>query len=565
MLKQAEERKCIILRLFHGTSIVNQIVFGKILVYKKNNFQIRKLYVENIEKEILRLEKVINEVKEELEESYEYALKNTTETDALIFKVQATLLDDEDYMEEIKNLIRSERVNGEYAVQKVTDNLMEEFSQIPDSYMRERCIDIKENSRKIIDILNNQDNNKINITEPVILLAEDILATDVIHFDKHLVQGIILQKGTSASHASILVKNKNIPYIINANIPLTEDLNDKHLIIDGSRIYLEPDEILIQKILKKQEDEKLNTKMLQEYIGKPDVTLDNKKVNLYCNIGHLNDVDEVLKNDASGIGLFRSEFIYIERDDYPSENEQFLIYKSIAQKMGEKKFIIRTIDIGSDKEADYFNLKKEDNPALGYRAIRICLDRVELFKTQLRAIYRASAFGNIAIMFPMIISEEEIIEIKKIIEEVKVELKVQNIEFKDIEIGIMIETPAAVVLSDILAEYVDFFSIGTNDLTQYTLAIDRQNIKLNNKYNQKSKAILRMIYTTVNNAHNAGIWVGICGEMASDMELIRLFLAMEIDELSVAPSAILRVRKAIRTFNITEYREELLNNYMLNR
>ena len=565
MLKQAEERKCIILRLFHGTSIVNQIVFGKILVYKKNNFQIRKLYVENIEKEILRLEKVINEVKEELEESYEYALKNTTETDALIFKVQATLLDDEDYMEEIKNLIRSERVNGEYAVQKVTDNLMEEFSQIPDSYMRERCIDIKENSRKIIDILNNQDNNNINITEPVILLAEDILATDVIHFDKHLVQGIILQKGTSASHASILVKNKNIPYIINANIPLTEDLNDKHLIIDGSRIYLEPDEILIQKILKKQEDEKLNTKMLQEYIGKPDVTLDNKKVNLYCNIGHLNDVDEVLKNDASGIGLFRSEFIYIERDDYPSENEQFLIYKSIAQKMGEKKFIIRTIDIGSDKEADYFNLKKEDNPALGYRAIRICLDRVELFKTQLRAIYRASAFGNIAIMFPMIISEEEIIEIKKIIEEVKVELKVQNIEFKDIEIGIMIETPAAVVLSDILAEYVDFFSIGTNDLTQYTLAIDRQNIKLNNKYNQKSKAILRMIYTTVNNAHNAGIWVGICGEMASDMELIRLFLAMEIDELSVAPSAILRVRKAIRTFNITEYREELLNNYMLNR
>lgn len=553
------------MRLFNGNSIVNQIVFGKILVYKKNNFQIRKLYVENIEKEILRLEKVINEVKEELEESYQYALKNATEADALIFKVQSTLLDDEDYIEEIENLIRSERVNGEYAVQKVTDNLMEEFSQIPDSYMRERCVDIKENSKKIIHILNNQDNNKIKITEPVILLAEDILATDVIHFDKKFVLGIILQKGTSTSHASILVKNKNIPYIINANIPLTEDLNDKHLIIDGNRIYLEPDEILTKKILKKQEDEIKNISMLQEYIGKPDITLDNKKVNLFCNIGHSNDVSEVLKNDANGIGLFRSEFIYIERDDYPSEDEQFLIYKSIAQKMGDKKFIIRTIDIGSDKEADYFNLKKEDNPALGYRAIRICLDRIDLFKTQLRAIYRASAFGNISIMFPMVISEEEIIEIKKIIEEVKIELANEDLEFKDIEIGIMIETPAAVVLSDVLAEHVDFFSIGTNDLTQYTLAIDRQNIKLNNKYNQKSKAILRMIHTTIENAHEAGIWVGICGEMASDMELIRLFLAMGIDELSVAPNAVLRVRETIRTFNVKEEGKKLLRSYMPKR
>ena len=550
------------LRLFNGNSIVNQIVYGKILVYKKNNFQIRKLYVENIDKEIIRLEKAINEVKEELEESYQYALKNTTESEALIFKVQSTLLEDDDYIKEIEKLIRSERVNGEYAVQRVTDNLIEQFSNIPDSYMRERCTDIKENSKKIIYLLNNQDDNKIKITEPVILLAEDILATDVIHFNKKLVLGIILQKGTSTSHASILVKNKNIPYIINANIPLTEDLNNKHIIIDGNQIYLEPDEILKNSILKNQPDEKKYQNMLQEYIGKPDITLDGKQINLCCNIGHVNDVDEVIKNDASGIGLFRSEFLYIERDDYPTEDEQFLIYKSIAQKMGDKKFIIRTIDIGSDKEADYFNLKKEENPALGYRAIRICLDRIDLFKTQLRAIYRASAYGNIAVMFPMIISEEEIIEIRKILDEVKVELANEDIEFRDIEIGIMIETPAAVILSDILAEYVDFFSIGSNDLTQYTLAIDRQNIKLNKKYNQKSRAVLRMIRQTIESAHDAGIWVGICGEMASDMDLIRLFLAMGIDEISVAPSSVLRVREAIRTFNAKEEGEELLKKHL---
>lgn len=550
------------LRLFNGNSIVNQIVYGKILVYKKNNFQIRKLYVENIDKEIIRLEKAINEVKEELEESYQYALKNTTESEALIFKVQSTLLEDDDYIKEIEKLIRSERVNGEYAVQRVTDNLIEQFSNIPDSYMRERCTDIKENSKKIIYLLNNQDDNKIKITEPVILLAEDILATDVIHFNKKLVLGIILQKGTSTSHASILVKNKNIPYIINANIPLTEDLNNKHIIIDGNQIYLEPDEILKKSILKKQSDEKKYQNMLQEYIGKPDITLDGKQINLCCNIGHVNDVDEVIKNDASGIGLFRSEFLYIERDDYPTEDEQFLIYKSIAQKMGDKKFIIRTIDIGSDKEADYFNLKKEENPALGYRAIRICLDRIDLFKTQLRAIYRASAYGNVAVMFPMIISEEEIIEIRKILDEVKVELANEDIEFRDIEIGIMIETPAAVILSDILAEYVDFFSIGSNDLTQYTLAIDRQNIKLNKKYNQKSRAVLRMIRQTIESAHDAGIWVGICGEMASDMDLIRLFLAMGIDEISVAPSSVLRVREAIRTFNAKEEGEELLKKHL---
>lgn len=550
------------MRLFNGNSIVNQIVYGKILVYKKNNFQIRKLYVENIDKEIIRLEKAINEVKEELEESYQYALKNTTESEALIFKVQSTLLEDDDYIKEIEKLIRSERVNGEYAVQRVTDSLIEQFSNIPDSYMRERCTDIKENSKKIIYLLNNQDDNKIKIIEPVILLAEDILATDVIHFNKKLVLGIILQKGTSTSHASILVKNKNIPYIINANIPLTEDLNNKHIIIDGNQIYLEPDEILKKSILKKQSDEKKYQNMLQEYIGKPDITLDGKQINLCCNIGHVNDVDEVIKNDASGIGLFRSEFLYIERDDYPTEDEQFLIYKSIAQKMGDKKFIIRTIDIGSDKEADYFNLKKEENPALGYRAIRICLDRIDLFKTQLRAIYRASAYGNVAVMFPMIISEEEIIEIRKILDEVKVELANEDIEFRDIEIGIMIETPAAVILSDILAEYVDFFSIGSNDLTQYTLAIDRQNIKLNKKYNQKSRAVLRMIRQTIESAHDAGIWVGICGEMASDMDLIRLFLAMGIDEISVAPSSVLRVREAIRTFNAKEEGEELLKKHL---
>lgn len=548
------------MKIYNGTNIVDGIVFGKILVYKKNNIQIQKFYVENISKEISRLQKAIDEVSKDLSKSYEYALENLSENEALIFRVQQTLLEDEDYIINIKSLIETDRVNAEYAVQKITDDLILEFSKIPDSYMRERCTDIKENSKKIINLLNNQDNNLIKIDEPVVLIAEDILATDIIHFDKRFIKGIILQKGTGTSHASILIKNKNIPYIINSNTPLNEDLNDKNLIIDGNNIYIEPDELLIKRITKKQIEENNNLELLKEYINKEDVTEDGKKIDLFCNIGHTSDVDEVLKNDAKGIGLFRSEFIFIEKDSFPSEQEQYQIYKSIAQKMGNKKFIIRTIDIGSDKEADYFNLEKEINPALGYRAIRICLDQRNIFKTQLRAIYRASMYGNIAVMFPMIISEDEILEIKEIIKEVQNELLNENIEFKDIDIGIMIETPAAVAISDILAKYVDFFSIGSNDLTQYTLAIDRQNLKLNSKYNLKSKAVLRMIYTVIKNAHEADIWVGMCGELASDLELIELFLCMGIDELSVSPNAVLKIREKIRNFNIEENKKYLLKD-----
>lgn len=549
------------MKLYNGNCIVNGIVFGQILIYKKNNIQIQKIYIENINKEIDRLQMAIDEVSKELDVSYEYAMEHLTNEEALIFKVQKTLLEDEDFIIAIKDLIIKEKINAEYAIQKITDDLILEFAQIPDSYMKERCIDIKENSKKLINILSNQNNKLIEIKEPVILIAEDILATDVIHFDKNLVKGIILQKGTSTSHASILIKNKNIPYIINSNIPLLEDLNKKNIIIDNNAIYIEPDELLIKRIEKKKNEKLKDNELLKEYIGKKDETLDGKQINLYCNIGHLNDVEDVLKNDASGIGLFRSEFIFIEKDDFPSEQEQYMIYKTIAQKMGEKKVIIRTIDIGSDKEANYFNLEKEENPALGYRAIRICLDQKDIFKTQLRAIYRASIYGNIAIMFPMIISEEEIIEIKEIIKEVQNELLEENIEFKDIEIGIMIETPAAVAISDILADYVDFFSIGSNDLTQYALAIDRQNLKLNSKYNTKSKAILRMIYTTIQNAHEKNIWVGMCGELASDLDLIDLFLSMGIDELSVSPNAVLKIREKIRNFNIEENRKEILKDF----
>lgn len=553
------------MKLYSGKSIVDEIVFGEVLVYKKNNFKARKIYIENIDKEIERLNKVILEVKDELQNTYNMITKqisdNSQQLDSQVIKVQMTLLEDEDYIDEIQKLIRTERINAEYAVQKVTDNLVDTFSQITDSYMRERCVDIKENSKKIIYLLNNQDNNQIKITHPVILIAEDILATDVINFDKNLVLGIILKKGTSASHASILVKNKNIPYIINSNIPLTEDLNGKHVLIDGNAIYLEPDELLKKRIFKKQSEFEEQQEFLKDYIGKSDTTLDNRNLKLYCNIGDVKDVDDVLKNDASGIGLFRSEFLYIERNDFPPEEEQFQIYKSIAQKMGDKEFIIRTIDIGSDKDADYFNLKKEENPALGYRAIRICLDRQDIFKTQLRAIYRASVFGNISVMFPMIISEEEIIEIKEIIEEVKTELACEEYEFKNIPIGIMIETPAAVILSDVLAKHVDFFSIGSNDLAQYTLAIDRQNIKLNDRYAVTSQAILRMIYTTIQNAHNANIWVGICGELASDLNLIELLLCMDIDELSVSPNAVLKIRQIIRNFDIEHNREDYLKSY----
>lgn len=549
------------MKLYNGNCIVNGIVFGQILIYKKNNIQIQKIYIENINKEIDRLQMAIDEVSKELDVSYEYAMEHLTNEETLIFKVQKTLLEDEDFIIAIKDLIIKEKINAEYAIQKITDDLILEFAQIPDSYMKERCIDIKENSKKLINILSNQNNKLIEIKEPVILIAEDILATDVIHFDKNLVKGIILQKGTSTSHASILIKNKNIPYIINSNIPLLEDLNKKNIIIDNNAIYIEPDELLIKRIEKKKNEKLKDNELLKEYIGKKDETLDGKQINLYCNIGHLNDVEDVLKNDASGIGLFRSEFIFIEKDDFPSEQEQYMIYKTIAQKMGEKKVIIRTIDIGSDKEANYFNLEKEENPALGYRAIRICLDQKDIFKTQLRAIYRASIYGNIAIMFPMIISEEEIIEIKEIIKEVQNELLEENIEFKDIEIGIMIETPAAVAISDILADYVDFFSIGSNDLTQYALAIDRQNLKLNSKYNTKSKAILRMIYTTIQNAHEKNIWVGMCGELASDLDLIDLFLSMGIDELSVSPNAVLKIREKIRNFNIEENRKEILKDF----
>lgn len=549
------------MKLYNGNCIVNGIVFGQILIYKKNNIQIQKIYIENINKEIDRLQMAIDEVSKELDVSYEYAMDHLTNEEALIFKVQKTLLEDEDFIIAIKDLIIKEKINAEYAIQKVTDDLILEFAQIPDSYMKERCIDIKENSKKLINILSNQNNKLIEIKEPVILIAEDILATDVIHFDKNLVKGIILQKGTSTSHASILIKNKNIPYIINSNIPLLEDLNKKNIIIDNNAIYIEPDELLIKRIEKKKNEKLKDNELLKEYIGKKDETLDGKQINLYCNIGHLNDVEDVLKNDASGIGLFRSEFIFIEKDDFPSEQEQYMIYKTLAQKMGEKKVIIRTIDIGSDKEANYFNLEKEENPALGYRAIRICLDQKDIFKTQLRAIYRASIYGNIAIMFPMIISEEEIIEIKEIIKEVQNELLEENLEFKDIDIGIMIETPAAVAISDILADYVDFFSIGSNDLTQYALAIDRQNLKLNSKYNTKSKAILRMIYTTIQNAHEKNIWVGMCGELASDLDLIDLFLSMGIDELSVSPNAVLKIREKIRNFNIEENRKEILKDF----
>ena len=550
------------MKLYNGTNIVDGIVIEKALVYKKNNIQIQKFYIENIKIEIKRLQEAVDIVNKELETSYEYAINNLTEDEALIFKVQQSLLEDEDYLQQIKELIEKDKVNAEYAVHKITEELIKQYEAIPDSYMRERCIDIKENSKKIINLLNNQDNGSIQINEPIILIAEDILATDVIHFNKNFVKGIILQKGTSTSHASILIKNKNIPFIINSDIPLNEDLNNKKVVIDGNTIYIEPDELFIKRIQKKQFEIQLELDLLKEYIGKEDITQDGRKINLYCNIGNSKDVEDVIKNDAKGIGLFRSEFLFIEKDNYPTEQEQYLIYKEIAQKMKGKKVIIRTIDIGSDKAAEYFNLEKEENPALGYRAIRICLDRKDIFKTQLKAIYRASKYGNIAIMFPMIISEEEIIEIKSIIQEVKMELINDNIEFNnDVELGIMIETPSAAILSDILAQHVDFFSIGSNDLTQYTLAIDRQNIILNNKYNTQNKAILRMIYTIINNAHEHNIWVGICGELASDINLIELFLCMGVDEFSVSPSSILKIREKIRNFNIEENKKELLKDF----
>lgn len=537
---------------FEGKSVFGGIAIGRLSIYNKKDNQVKRQKITDAEAEIARFEDAREKAKEQLAGFYEKAVKEVGEVNAAIFEVHQMMLDDLDYIESITNMIHSQEVNAEFAVASTGDNFSQMFAAMDDDYMRERAADVKDISNRVITILQGEEEGAMTGDEPFILLADDLAPSETVQLDKSKVLSFVTRHGSTNSHTAILARTMNIPALIGVDFDDTVD--GKIGIVDGytGTFYVDPDEeTMAQYEAKKAEDEN-KKRLLLELKGKENVTLDGKKINLYANIGGVADVANALSNDAGGIGLFRSEFLYLESEDYPTEDAQFAAYKTVAENMAGKKVIIRTLDIGADKQVDYFQMEKEENPAMGYRAIRICLDRPEIFKTQLRAIYRASYYGTISIMFPMIISVKEVKRIKEIIAEVKAELTAEGIPFKDCEIGVMIETPAAVMISDLLAEEVDFFSIGTNDLTQYTLAIDRQNPKLDNFYDSHHEAILRMLQMVVDNGHKHGCWVGICGELGADTTLTSTFLKMGFDELSVSPSMILRVREEIRKTRVEE-------------
>ena len=533
-----------------GKSVFGGVAIGKLSIYQKQDNVVKRQKIEDTEAEVARFQTAKETAKEQLGQLYEKALKEVGEANAMVFEVHQMMLDDLDYVESVENIIRSQGVNAEYAVATTGDNFSQMFAAMDDEYMRGRAADIKDISNRVVNVLSGVVAGGINSTEPVILLAEDLAPSETVQLDKSLVLSFVTKLGSTNSHTAILARTMNIPALIGINYP--EDVEGKMGIVDGfiGKLIIDPDEETLAKYRKKKEEEEEKARLLLELKGKENVTLDGTKINLYANIGSVGDVADVLKNDAGGIGLFRSEFLYLESSDYPSEEEQFKAYRTVAENMAGKKVIIRTLDIGADKQVDYFNLKKEDNPAMGYRAIRICLERVDVFKTQLRALWRASYYGKISVMFPMIISVDEVHRIKEIVEDVKKELDEQGIPYGEVEIGVMIETPAAVMITEDLAKEVDFFSIGTNDLTQYTLAIDRQNPALDNFYDSHHPAILKMIQMTVENGHKGGAWVGICGELGADTTLTETFLRMGVDELSVSPSRVLSVRNAIRNIDL---------------
>lgn len=538
--------------VLEGKSVFGGIAIGRLSIYNKKENQVKREKITDVEAEITRFTDAKETAKEQLKGFYEKAVKEVGEVNAAIFEVHQMMLDDLDYVESITNMIRTQEVNAEFAVASTGDNFSKMFAAMDDDYMKERAADVKDISNRVISILQNAENGSVTGEEPVILLADDLAPSETVQLDKSKVLSFVTRHGSTNSHTAILARTMNIPALI--GIDFSEDVNGKMGIVDGytGKLYIEPDEETMKKYEAKKAEDENKKRLLLELKGKENVTLDGKKINLYANIGGVADVANALSNDAGGIGLFRSEFLYLESDDYPTEEAQFAAYKTVAENMAGKKVIIRTLDIGADKQVDYFHMEKEENPAMGYRAIRICLDRPEIFKTQLRAIYRASYYGTISIMFPMIISVKEVKRIKEIVAEVKAELTTEGIPFKDCELGIMIETPAAVMISDLLAEEVDFFSIGTNDLTQYTLAIDRQNPKLDSFYDSHHEAILRMLQMVVDNGHKHGCWVGICGELGADTTLTSTFLKMGFDELSVSPAMILRVREEIRNTKVEE-------------
>ena len=546
--------------VYSGKSVFGGIAIGKICVYAKEDSQVKRERIEDPEAEIKRYHEAKDVAIEQLGVLYEKALKEVGEDGAGVFEAHQMMLDDGDYIDSVENIIRTQSVNAEYAVAQTGDQMAQMFLDMEDEYFRGRAADVHDISERLIGVLSGKGSGGIQTDEQVIIVADDLAPSETVQMDKDKILSFVTVHGSANSHTSILAKTMNIPAMIGCDIPLDDTVNGKMAVVDGfeGKVYIEPDEETMAAKKKLYEEEQEKKALLEQLKGKDNVTLDGQHINLYANIGNTKDLGLVLKNDAGGIGLFRSEFIYLGSQDYPTEEEQFEIYKTVAQTMAGKKVIIRTLDIGADKQADYFALPKEENPAMGLRAIRICLTRPEVFKTQLRAILRASAFGKIAIMFPMIISLEEVKEIKGIVNEVKTEMDDAGISYdKNIELGIMIETPAAVMVADELAEEVDFFSVGTNDLTQYTLAIDRQNDSLEKFYNSHHPAILKMLKMIVDAAHRHGAWAGICGELGADLTLTKDFLAMGFDELSVSPGRILPLRKIVLETDVSKYKKSL--------
>lgn len=538
-----------------GKSVFHDVCIGKIVFYKRSERTIKRYKVEDTESELKRFHEAKETALSQLQELYDKAVADVGEANAAIFEIHQMMLEDLDYIESIENIITSQQVNLEYAIGATSDNFSAMFLAMDDAYMQGRAADVKDVSERLLTVLGGEAASLNELKEPSIIAADDLVPSETVQLDKNKVLGFIMQNGSTNSHTAILARSMGIPAIVGLGEKLSDDFSGKTAIIDGfdGTVYIEPDEETDRRMQEKMKQSREHKEILKELKGKENITKDGRTIKIFANIGKTADLANVMANDAGGIGLFRSEFLYLENDDYPTEEQQFAAYKQAAETLAGKTVVIRTLDIGADKQADYFHLDKEENPALGYRAIRICLTRKEIFKTQLRALYRASMFGNIAIMYPMITSVDEVLRIKEIEKEVKEELAKEGIPFKeDVETGIMIETPAAALISDELAKKVDFFSVGTNDLTQYTLAIDRQNQKLDQFYNPHHKAILKLIRMAADNIHAEGKWIGICGELGADTALTEEFLRMGIDELSVSPSMVLEVRKKVRELDLSK-------------
>lgn len=542
------------MQYFQGKSVYKGIVMGPVAVLKKNDYQVKRARIEDPEAEVKRVKEAVEVSKKQLGRLYDKAVREVGEASAAIFEVHQMMLEDEDYLESMENMIRIELVNAEYAAAATGDNFAEMFAAMDDEYMKARSADVKDISERLVRNLSGEGDNDLSSMEPSVIVADDLSPSETVQMDKEKILAFVTVHGSTNSHTAILARMMNIPALIGVPMDLNSLKTGMMAVVDGfsGQVIFEPEEDVQKETEKRMQEEAEKQKLLEELKGKENITLDGRKINIYANIGSVGDLGYVMENDAGGIGLFRSEFLYLGRNDFPTEEEQFQAYKQAVQTMAGKKVIIRTLDIGADKQVDYFNLGKEENPALGYRAIRICLKQPEIFKAQLRALFRAAVYGNLSVMYPMITSTEEVEKIYAIVAEVEEELKKQEVQYKIPEQGIMIETPAAVMISDRLAEMVDFFSIGTNDLTQYTLAIDRQNEQLDDFYNPHHEAVLRMIRMVVENAHKCGKWAGICGELGADLTLTEQFVRMGVDELSVAPSMILKLRKIVREMKAEE-------------